>query len=432
MLFKVKNRKEKNEWLSTILQHNSSKKLLINKKDCCKEIFKKIYNICNSTFYKVQKQVDNHQETAVQRPQAYRNTTKFDECFAWLSAYVASVGDLMPDSQEIHLPIYFRWHDLYLEMLSDMADKWPSNFIPKYSTFYRCRKTKFSHVKRPKYTKLGKCDTCSTLSNNINASHGAQKFNLRTQMHEHTLLHRGERLTYHTRRTQAKLNPKEYLSIILDASSGFHLPHITPIPKSFSHNDRLKISVFGLLDHSNNVQKIYSLLPVWDQGPNITITILLQYLHDLKVQGKLPRTLYLQLDNSGKDNKNRYLIGILALLAHLGWFTTIQLSFLIVGHTHEDVDRFFSNFVTGMRFDHIFSLPHFSSKLAQWYPDCPQHASQNHTHSCLKEMVMAKFDFGTKITAVHTRHGKVKMTNLVLTSSIISLKEIHNSVVHIL
>ncbi|WAR06068.1 hypothetical protein MAR_021437, partial [Mya arenaria] len=42
------------------------------------------------------------------------------------------------------------------------------------------------------------------------------------------------------------------------------------------------------------------------------------------------------------QNKNRYMLGFLAMLVHLGVFRKIKLSFLMVGHTHEDIDQLFS------------------------------------------------------------------------------------------
>ncbi len=56
----------------------------------------------------------------------------------------------------------------------------------------------------------------------------------------------------------------------------------------------------------------------------------------------LPRHLHLQLDNSWKDNKNQTVIALCSQLVGRGVFQTITLSFLMVGHTHEDVDALFS------------------------------------------------------------------------------------------
>ena len=51
----------------------------------------------------------------------------------------------------------------------------------------------------------------------------------------------------------------------------------------------------------------------------------------------LPPHLLLQLDNAASDNKNHYVFMFLSLLIVLGVFTTIEVGFLLVGHTHEDI-----------------------------------------------------------------------------------------------
>lgn len=59
----------------------------------------------------------------------------------------------------------------------------------------------------------------------------------------------------------------------------------------------------------------------------------------LEADGILPPNLYLQADNCWKENKNRYVFALLALLVHNSVFETIELGFLLVGHTHDDIDQ---------------------------------------------------------------------------------------------
>lgn len=56
---------------------------------------------------------------------------------------------------------------------------------------------------------------------------------------------------------------------------------------------------------------------------------------------KLPMHMCLQFDNCG-ENKNRTTFGYLSLLVELGLFKRINVSFLIVGHTHCLIDQWFS------------------------------------------------------------------------------------------
>ena len=56
----------------------------------------------------------------------------------------------------------------------------------------------------------------------------------------------------------------------------------------------------------------------------------------------LPKKLFLQLDNSTKDNKNRYVMTFCSLLTARRVVKEVIVGFLIVGHTHEDIDEHFS------------------------------------------------------------------------------------------
>ena len=51
--------------------------------------------------------------------------------------------------------------------------------------------------------------------------------------------------------------------------------------------------------------------------------------------------LYLQLDNCS-ENKDRTLLAFLNDLVHRNIFAGVHAGFLMVGHTHEDIDQFFS------------------------------------------------------------------------------------------
>ena len=58
--------------------------------------------------------------------------------------------------------------------------------------------------------------------------------------------------------------------------------------------------------------------------------------------GLLPLVLRIQAHNCGRENKNQYIFAFYATLVGLGYFAEVYLSFLLVGHTHEDIDQRFS------------------------------------------------------------------------------------------
>src|SRR5713226_1928285 len=73
----------------------------------------------------------------------------------------------------------------------------------------------------------------------------------------------------------------------------------------------------------------------------------------------LPPHLLLQLDNAASDNKNRYVFMFLSLLTALDFFITIEVGFLLVGHTHEDIDGTYGRMSSNLKSKDIYSLPRY-------------------------------------------------------------------------
>jgi hypothetical protein len=55
----------------------------------------------------------------------------------------------------------------------------------------------------------------------------------------------------------------------------------------------------------------------------------------------LSKILLLQMDNCVKNNNNQHLLMFLSLLKMKDVFEEVKLGFLVVGHTHEDIDGCF-------------------------------------------------------------------------------------------
>ena len=58
--------------------------------------------------------------------------------------------------------------------------------------------------------------------------------------------------------------------------------------------------------------------------------------------GKLPPVLHLSLDNCWRENKNRFVLSYLAALVQSDVLSEVNLTFLLVGHTGNEVDQCFS------------------------------------------------------------------------------------------
>lgn len=138
----------------------------------------------------------------------------------------------------------------------------------------------------------------------------------------------------------------QHLSMIIDAmdQSKTYLPVVLRRAKNDSV-EFLKQKLMGVLVHGHG-SYVYVLHPPVKSGANFTIECIWRTL--LKLETKYrddkvawPKSLMLQLDNAS-DNKSYSILAFCSYLVERGVFGEIKLSYLIVGHTHEDIDQFFS------------------------------------------------------------------------------------------
>ena len=88
-------------------------------------------------------------------------------------------------------------------------------------------------------------------------------------------------------------------------------------------------------------------------------------------QGILPPVLYVQLDNTARENKNSTVFGYLSMLVERGIFKKIKVNFLLVGHTHDHIDQMFSRFSKKLARCDAFTLPTLSRMITEAYTPKP-------------------------------------------------------------
>eukprot|EP00854_Cymbomonas_tetramitiformis_P030110 gene30110-biopygen31374 len=69
----------------------------------------------------------------------------------------------------------------------------------------------------------------------------------------------------------------------------------------------------------------------------------------------MPEVLYVQLDNVN-TNKSKLMLAYAAWLVHTDVFRKVKLNFLLVGHTHENIDQMFSRFSVRLRRKQAWTL----------------------------------------------------------------------------
>lgn len=161
------------------------------------------------------------------------------------------------------------------------------------------------------------------------------------------------------------------MSLIMDGSTDVVLPFRVPAPSAWKDLQLYKLGVHGVINHGLKKRFLFLHQGQFGCGPDFAISVLhihlMMMLQDYAGSSR-PHVLYLQLDNCSRENKNKYLIGYCHWLVSNKVFKYIYISFLPVGHTHEDVDQMFSGFVSGMkRVPRVYSVNEFIDGLATWY-----------------------------------------------------------------
>jgi hypothetical protein len=231
--------------------------------------------------------------------------------------------------------------------------------IASYGHFCRVWATlpSLRHIKIRRWLPFAKCKECA-LYRDLEAR-TAQGFKVDPEERrqsakaqaEHLNQIKLERRHYYSNRLRATLAPETCMSVIIDGAdqSKYKVPYHHIRSHGTDEAGRQPLHAYGAISHG---RKAYSyLLPGHvRQGHDVTIEVLWRVICDTYTEeGKLPPVLFLQLDNTTKQNKGRFLFAFLALLVRHNVFDKICVSFLPVGHTHEDIDQIFSRFCTWLR-----------------------------------------------------------------------------------
>ena len=104
-------------------------------------------------------------------------------------------------------------------------------------------------------------------------------------------------------------------------------------------------------------------------NPNLAVTFMQRVLQTW--QGILLSVLYVQLDNTTRENKNSTVFSYLSMLVERGIFKKIKVNFLLVGHTHDHIDQMFSRFSKKFARCNAFTLSTLSRMITKAYTPKP-------------------------------------------------------------
>lgn len=143
------------------------------------------------------------------------------------------------------------------------------------------------------------------------------------------MLCRRERKKYQRHREKARAEPDKCLCLIIDGmdQAKTNLPNTKVIAKSTSSLWRLRTHVTGVLLHTKTPygKLAYAFVDLlqWPHDSNLTITLIVRVLIDFAKNHPLPETLYIQMDNTSRENKNKYVLSFCAILVELRIFKKV-------------------------------------------------------------------------------------------------------------
>ncbi|KAG5179179.1 hypothetical protein JKP88DRAFT_247594 [Tribonema minus] len=136
----------------------------------------------------------------------------------------------------------------------------------------------------------------------------------------------------------------DILTICMDAAAMENgLPQFHEKNKAVETGHAVRLTLLGAKMHGVKYS-VFTVLKHLPGGGNLTSTALNEMLQQYREKNPgrpFPKQLRLQLDNTNKDNKNHTVMAYCALLVLAGLFQTVELHFLLVGHTHCDIDSTF-------------------------------------------------------------------------------------------
>lgn len=269
-----------------------------------------------------------------------------------------------------------------------------------------------------KWSFHAECATCvamKVLIRRATSSKNTAEIKLReAQLEWHKGQARNERLTYAWRISRG-LHFKYSISICMDGydnrkSSGPAL-YTKPFAdcKGFAglgSAEQLKFKTTGVLVHGIGGYYVYVADPTVPSNANFNLECLFQTLVDLQDRVAkeelpcFPPELCLQVDGAS-DNKAAVMFMFMEWLVRTRVFTSVVVSFLMVGHTHNDADQQFVPLTYELRKRVIKSLSDYLAAIKAAYKDPPK--AVRHVQAIHDFTAWLKVDFGEQFSGFARR-----------------------------
>ena len=281
---------------------------------------------------------------------------------AWFESFVDAYGQVMPDSNEIHLPTQTpqKVFDLYKTHFKNESSR-----VCK-ETLTKLIRVDYPNIVFPKWSRFAKCSTCETLRDKIeNADNLYIKSIADESLKIHQALFKQERKElYRQIQATSELGSDKFF-FMMDGmdNSKTTLPHRHIKIKAWESKKLLKTHVTGGMSYTGNLEPevfAWTWHDDYHKGVNVTASQIMRML--ACAPQPLRPILHFQFDNCVSENKNQLLFCFFSWMIANGYAKEIHVSYLPVGHTHDKVDQFFSRLALWLRLHNATTLDDYSNK----------------------------------------------------------------------
>ena len=288
------------------------------------------------------------------------------EAMAWLQKHADELGEKMPTLGQTRIP-YLNKLQVYHEYVDDMQlHRGDVITIVAYGTFNKLWRTDEDLRKivlQPPNSGFAECAICGNLRRKIGSRENSleQREKLRAKYRAHQVKQRGERQVYALHKEMAHREPEKYACVIIDGmtvatSTTPHPQRENKASESIPINTRFQYRLLGVkLHHGGETKHFAFMVPPWigANGSDAVSEVVMRVIHEMGPNR--PGTLFLQLDNCS-ENRSKTMLALISKLVEDNIFDKVQLNFLLVGHTHEDIDQWFSVFSKAVRTEDIWTV----------------------------------------------------------------------------
>ena len=345
----------------------------------------------------------------------------------WCVAYLKTrLGDMSPVTGKhmIVRPKTRVWHNIFKSETSSTIsiDRFGTALNAAYNDAeFRDPETKKKRIEVRERDSFTECQVCSDLQLQMGLAKTTSAFvHAKEQFDSHNASQKAEREVYYRHRDNAKKHPNKYMCLIIDGMDQFKLKLPQYEQNTKDNTTQLDTKLTGIKVHGVGTY-FYFTSGTFKAGANLNIDCLNQTLLDLRriydeliEKGELekwPDKLYIQVDG-GSENMNRFFLAYCDRLVAFGLFEKVKVNFLMVGHTHEDIDQIFSVVAGTLKEENCLSLDQMMDKLSKLDLNEPRHPKCKLLHSVwdwkywfvggyLKDDVEPGEDYMTEALAKH-------------------------------